>query len=80
MAAALTPEEKLTYEGYLKDAQKALHSLTVGGQVRVFVDQNGERIEYSAANRAALRSYILELKAMLGLPLGIVGPMRVWPW
>ena len=80
MAAALTPEQKLTYEGYLRDAEKAWHGLNIGGSVRVFVDQNGERVEYTAANRTGLRTYIIELKLALGLPTGISGPMRIHPW
>lgn len=74
----LTPEEKIRYEGYLSEAESALHRLNMGGSVRVFVDQNGERIEYTAANRQSLRSYIMELRVKLGLSSGIVGPMRPW--
>lgn len=80
MAAALTPEERAIKTAYLAGAEKAWHELNIGGAVRVFVDQNGERVEYAAANRAGLRSYILELKIALGLPTGISGPMRVHPW
>ena len=65
---------------WLEDAEKAYHRLMLGGSVRVTVDQNGERVEYNAANRAGLRAYIIELKLALGLPTGIIGPLRIRPW
>ena len=34
----------------------------IGGQPLVVVDQNGERVEYTRANSAQLRAYILELQ------------------
>lgn len=71
----LTAEERTTYTGYLADARKALHELTLGGQARVFVDQNGERVEFTATNTTKVRNYILELEVKLGLNKGL-GPMR----
>lgn len=81
MPAMLSPEDRTMYEGFLRDAQKAMHELSMGGAVRVYVDQNGERIEYTATSKSNLRTYIIELQVKLGLPLsGISGPMRISPW
>lgn len=66
----MTDAEKLV------DAENALHELQVGRSARVFVDQNGERVEYTAANRAELKKYIQELKALIaGAPV-VGGPLR----
>lgn len=61
---------------WLTDAETAYHALLTGVSARVVVDQNGERVEYTAANRAALKAYIDELRGLLGLKT-ITGPMRV---
>lgn len=42
----------------LESAEQAYHDLVTGGAAKVFVDQNGERVEYVAANAARLSSYI----------------------
>lgn len=78
MTTTLTAEEKALYTKRLREAEDALHSLRIGGQARVVVDQNGERVEFSVANRGELRSYVLELRKMLGLGTGIVGPLNAW--
>lgn len=58
----MTPEEcREMYRNLLKEAQDAYHQLNLGGSVRVVVDQNGERVEYTAANRQSLWAYILRL-------------------
>lgn len=62
---------------WLEDAEKAYHRLMLGGSVRVTVDQNGERVEFTAANRSALVAYIQGLKRELGLlpplaPAGVI--------
>lgn len=49
----------------LKEAEAAYHSLMMGGSVRVFVDQNAERIEYTAANKQNLWNYIISLRSMI---------------
>lgn len=49
----------------LADAEAAYHELLLGRSARVFVDQNGERVEFTAANRPALAQYIADLKAQL---------------
>ena len=68
----------LTDAERLVDAETALHELNVGRSARVFVDQNGERLEYTAANRGALRTYIEELKAKIAnSTIGEGGPLRV---
>lgn len=74
----LTTLERETYTLRLAEAEQAYHDFRMGGSARVFVDQNGERIEYAATNISGLRSYILELKTILGLPSGIVGPLNAW--
>lgn len=48
----------------------------VGELARVFVDQNGERVEYVAANAARLAAYIADLKRQLGTETP--GPLRVF--
>lgn len=52
---ALTPEQMLA------DAIHQQHLLVTGTQAKVFVDQNGERVEYTSASRAALATYIATL-------------------
>ena len=75
---ALTTEQRTLYTARLTQAEQAYHDLRTGQMARVFVDQNGERVEYATTNTNGLRTYILELKATLGLPSGIVGPMQAW--
>lgn len=60
----------------LAEAESALHKLNTGQSVAEFVDQNGERVRFTAANRSALRSYIAELTSQisgLGTPGGSIG-------
>lgn len=52
----------------LHQAEDAYHTIRIGGGVREFYDQNGERIVYSAANPASLLVYINTLRGELGLP------------
>lgn len=51
-----------TLQAQLAEAQTAYHNLTIGGAARVFVDQNGERVEYVAANASNLLAYIMRLQ------------------
>lgn len=62
----------------LAEAEAAYHDLQTGRMARVFVDQNGERVEYVAANRAGLAAYIRELKALIANDgaAPCEGPMR----
>lgn len=64
----------ITNEAKLAEAEAALHDLMIGQSPRVVVDQNGERIEYTAANAAKLRSYIETLKTAISAKKG--GPLR----
>lgn len=60
----------------LRDAEAAYHKLVTGTMARVIVDQNGERVEYTATNAARLQQYIVQLKREL--KQSSAGPMRVW--
>jgi hypothetical protein len=60
---AMTQEECLAY---LADARKSYHALLTGTSARVVVDQNGERAEFTAANQAALVTYITQLENICG--------------
>lgn len=61
----------------LEEAEDAQHTLAIGGQAKVFVDQNGERVEYASATALGLTKYIFTLKAQLGL-LNTAGPVQPW--
>lgn len=78
MTTALTAAQRTLYTTRLTAAEEAYHNLMLGGQARVVVDQNGERVEFTATNSARLRSYILELKALLGQSTGVNGPLQAW--
>jgi gpW. len=65
----MTPEEcRELYKKWLDDALKAYHDLNTGGSVRVVVDQNSERVEYTAANRQSLLAYIMRLQSAIKSP------------
>lgn len=49
----------------LNDALGALHNLRTGRSPRVVVDQNGERVEFTAANQSGLVTYINQLRATM---------------
>lgn len=67
----MTPEQQLA------DAKSQYHLLVTGQAAKVYVDQNGERVEYVAANSAKLLAYIQRLEAQIaGTPSQ--GPMRPW--
>jgi len=67
----MTTAEKLV------EAERAYHELMIGQSARVVVDQNGERIEYTAANAGKLATYIESLKRQLSNPaVGSNGPLR----
>lgn len=70
------PLTNVQIEANLLDARIALHKLLTGQAAKVFVDQNGERIEYVAANANRLSAYIAELERLLGTT--VAGPMKVW--
>lgn len=66
----------------LKEARLAYHTLQLGQMPRVVVDQNGERVEFTSANKADLRKYITTLETELGSECGAIpdltnlAPMR----
>ena len=70
----LTEEERAVLQNRLREAEQAWHELNLGQSARTFVDQNGERVEYTPANRLGLRAYILELRQQLGMKLNVSGP------
>lgn len=61
----------------LEDAENAYHSLMTGRSLKVFVDQNGERMEYGTGSALQLSKYIAELKRQLGIGVA-TGPLDVW--
>lgn len=54
-----TPAEQLA------EARLARHKLATGQLARVFMDQNGERVEFVATNIDMLDSYIRTLEALV---------------
>lgn len=72
-----TAAERAEALQWLREARQALHKLNMGQSAKVFVDQNGERIEYNSASVGQLTKYIRELEIALGLGGG-VGPMGVY--
>lgn len=73
----LSPQDRIRLTSDLQSARGAYHRLMVGEQAKVFVDQNGERIEYNTASAGQLLRYIAELERKLGMTT-ILGPMEVW--
>lgn len=49
----------------LSRAKEALENIMLGRQARVIVDQNGERVEFSAINLPRLNAYIASLESQL---------------
>jgi len=74
----LTTEQRALYESRLTDAETAYHDLRLGKSARVFVDQNGERVEFAVANAGRLQAYIWELKRLLGKRSDHPGPLNAW--
>lgn len=69
----------LTNEQKLADAESQYHLLLTGQKARVFVDQNGERVEFSVANRGSLAAYIESLKSKIGSASSTSrGPLRAF--
>lgn len=68
-----------TVEERLHAARIAYHNLMIGRSAREVVDQNGERVTFTAANKQALYTYIRELEAQLPSPPNVAttyGPAR----
>ena len=69
-----------TTQELLDEARAAYHSLMIGASARVVVDQNGERVEFTAANAVRLQAYITTLENKLADETGASrskGPARV---
>lgn len=56
---------RIKYQGWLTDAQQAYNDLVTGNRARVFVDQNGERIEYDRASAGDLSRWITTIENAL---------------
>lgn len=61
----LTPTERALYETRLTEARTKRHEIATGRAIKRFVDQNGETVEYSAANLGDLDTYIRSLEELL---------------
>lgn len=62
---------------WLADAEQRYHELATGQAASVFVDQNGERIEYNKSDMLRLKAYIKELSLEVnGGKVG--GPYSSW--
>lgn len=66
----------MTIQERLVEARHAYHQLLTGSMPRVVVDQNGERVEFVAANMSKLAAYIIELERQLAGSFGSSGPAR----
>jgi len=75
---ALTSAQIATLTARKTAAETAYHNLMVGGQARVVVDQNGERVEFVAASASRLKAYIQELADQLAEVSTRSGPIKVW--
>ena len=76
---ALTHERRIILQARLDAAEAAYDKLMSGKAVRVLVDQNGERIEFTPANASRLAAYIVDLQTQLGLAqVRVIGPMRTF--
>jgi len=49
----------------LAEARAAYHRLLIGEAALVYVDQNGERIEYTRASAPRLAAYIVDLERQI---------------
>ena len=63
----------------LDDARAKYHALVTGTSARVVVDQNGERVEFTAAKRQDLYNYITELEAALSAGTAPIDNSRYHP-
>ena len=55
----------MTLQDKLAEAEAAYHNLMTGSLARVVVDQNGERVEFTATNASRLYQYIQTLKSQI---------------
>lgn len=61
----LTAEQRVILTTRLADARQSYHQLAIGNAARVIVDQNGERVEFTASNKGTLAAYIVSLESQL---------------
>lgn len=66
----------MTLQEQLDDAKNQYHLLVTGQAAEVYVDQNGERIEYQAAHAGRLAAHIAKLERQVA-GTNTLGPMRV---
>jgi len=60
----------MTLQEKLAEAEEAYHELMIGNKAKVYVDRNGERVEYSATSAGKLQQYISFLKSQInGTPM-----------
>jgi len=64
-SAPLTAEEIAVIRGRIVKLEAQYDKIISGTSVVEFVDQNGEKVRYSAANAANLLAHINRLKAMV---------------
>jgi hypothetical protein len=64
-----------TLQGWLTDAEAALHQLNIGAQV-VEVEHGDMKTTYTKADLSALRAYIGDLKAQIVAAGGTVDTLR----
>ncbi|MCB1865163.1 MAG: phage tail protein [Chromatiales bacterium] len=67
-----------TIQQQLDEAKAAYHALKTGRSARVVVDQNGERVEFTAANQVGLYNWIKSLEQQLSGSIGVV-PQNIGP-
>lgn len=65
MSSALTAEEIATIRGRIAKLEIQYDKIIGGTSVAELVDQNGEKVRYTAANAANLLAHINRLKAMI---------------
>lgn len=61
----LTPSEVIALKARIAALELQVDKIMMGFQVRVSVDQNGERLEFSTVSVDKLKNYIETLKARL---------------
>jgi hypothetical protein len=61
----LTADEKAAIRARITRLEASYDAIMSGTAIRRFVDQNGETVEYNAANAANLLKLINDLKAMV---------------
>lgn len=69
-----TPEEIAALRALIAEARSSYHSLMTGTMARVVVDQDGQRVEFTATNAARLYQYIGQLEALLPVDAGFCRP------